>query len=98
MPNPLADLASEKAEALVGATDGFNSLVDLIGDARFSLIGEATHCAHEFYRIPAQISKVLIAQRGFNAARSSHWSAKWNGRWVTWERHSPCDCNEQSCL
>ena len=67
MPKSLADLISEKAEALVGAPDDFDSLVDLIGDARFVLIGEASHGTHEFYRIRAQISKVLIAQRGFNA-------------------------------
>ncbi len=67
MPKSLPDLISEKAEALVGAPEDFDSLVDLIGDARFVLIGEASHGTHEFYRIRAQISKVLIAQRGFNA-------------------------------
>jgi erythromycin esterase-like protein len=67
MPKSLIDLVSEKAEALVGAPDDFNSVIDLIGDARFVLIGEASHGTHEFYRIRAQISKVLIAQRGFNA-------------------------------
>ena len=67
MPTTLVDLVSEKAEALVGAPDDFDSIVDLIGDARFVLIGEASHGTHEFYRIRAQISKVLIAQRGFNA-------------------------------
>ena len=67
MPNSLVDIISEKAEALVGAPDDFDSLIDLIGDARFVLIGEASHGTHEFYRIRAQISKLLIAQRGFNA-------------------------------
>ena len=67
MPKSLVDLISEKAEALVGSPNDFDSLVDLIGDARFVLIGEASHGTHEFYRIRAQISKVLIAQRGFNA-------------------------------
>jgi erythromycin esterase-like protein len=67
MPKSLVDLVSEKAEALVGAPDDFNSVVDLIGDARFVLIGEASHGTHEFYRIRAQISKILIAQRGFSA-------------------------------
>lgn len=67
MPNSSIDLISKKARALVGALDDFDSLIDLIGDARFVLIGEASHGTHEFYRIRAQISKVLIAQRGFNA-------------------------------
>jgi erythromycin esterase-like protein len=67
MSKSLVDLISEKAEALVGAPNDFDSLVDLIGDARFVLLGEASHGTHEFYRIRAQISKVLIAQRGFSA-------------------------------
>ena len=67
MPKSVVDLVSEKAEALVGAPDDFNSVIDLIGDARFVLIGEASHGTHEFYRIRAQISKILIAQRGFSA-------------------------------
>ena len=57
MPKSLVDVISEKAEALVGAPNDFNSLVDLIGDARFVLIGEASHGTHEFYRMRAQISK-----------------------------------------
>ena len=67
MANALIDLVSEKAEALVGAPDDFNSVIDLIGDARFVLLGEASHGTHEFYRIRAQISKILIAQHAFNA-------------------------------
>ena len=42
MPKSLVDLISEKAEALVGAPNDFDSLVDMIGDARFVLIGEAS--------------------------------------------------------
>lgn len=67
MPDSPVDLISKKAEALVGAPDDFNFVIDLIGDARFVLIGEASHGTHEFYRIRAQISKALIARRGFNA-------------------------------
>ncbi|HEU0273146.1 MAG TPA: erythromycin esterase family protein [Candidatus Udaeobacter sp.] len=67
MPKSLVDLVSEKAEALLGSPKDFDSLFDLIGDARFVLLGEASHGTHEFYRIRAQISKVLIARRGFSA-------------------------------
>ncbi len=67
MPKPLRDLISEKAVPLVGSPDDFDPIIDLIGDARFVLIGEASHGTHEFYRIRAQISKRLIAERGFNA-------------------------------
>ena len=67
MPNPFVDLISAMGEPLVGSDHDFDSLIDLIGDARFVLIGEASHGTHEFYRIRAQISKRLIAQRGFSA-------------------------------
>jgi erythromycin esterase-like protein len=67
MPKSIVDLVSDAADPLVGSPNDFDSLIDLIGDARFVLIGEASHGTHEFYRIRAQISKVLIAQRGFNA-------------------------------
>ncbi len=63
----LPDLISKVAEPLVGSPDDFDLIVDLIGDARFVLIGEASHGTHEFYRVRAQISKRLIAQRGFGA-------------------------------
>jgi erythromycin esterase-like protein len=67
MPNQLVDLISDAAEPLVGSRNDFDRVIDLIGDARFVLIGEASHGTHEFYRIRAQISKLLIAQRGFHA-------------------------------
>ena len=43
MPKSVVDLVSEKAEALVGSPSDFDSLVDLVGDARFVLLGEASH-------------------------------------------------------
>ncbi|HET9801283.1 MAG TPA: erythromycin esterase family protein, partial [Chthoniobacterales bacterium] len=67
MAKDVVELVSEAAEPLVGSPNDFDALIDLIGDARFVLIGEASHGTHEFYRIRAQISKILIAQRGFNA-------------------------------
>jgi erythromycin esterase-like protein len=67
MPKDVVELVSKAAEPLVGSPHDFDSLIDLIGDARFALIGEASHGTHEFYRIRAQISKLLIAQLGFQA-------------------------------
>lgn len=67
MAKDVVELVSEAAEPLVGSANDFDALIDLIGDARFVLIGEASHGTHEFYRIRAQISKILITQRGFNA-------------------------------
>lgn len=45
----------------------YDPLLNLIGDARFVLIGEASHGTHEFYRERAQITKRLITEKGFSA-------------------------------
>jgi len=47
--------------------DAHRALLDLIGDAHFVLLGEASHGTHEFYRERARITQRLIAQKGFNA-------------------------------
>ncbi len=39
----------------------------MIGDARFVLIGEASHGTHEFYRERARITKRLIEEKAFTA-------------------------------
>lgn len=65
--NSLTDLIEKTVEPLVGAPEDFDPVLDLVGDARLVLIGEASHGTHEFYRIRAQISKALIEQRGFQA-------------------------------
>jgi erythromycin esterase-like protein len=57
----------ETAHPLSGSTDDFAPLLSRIGDARFVLIGEASHGTHEFYRIRAEITKQLIRTKGFNA-------------------------------
>jgi erythromycin esterase-like protein/predicted phosphoribosyltransferase len=43
------------------------ALFDLVGDARFVLIGEASHGTHEFYAARASMTRRLIEQRGFCA-------------------------------
>ncbi len=65
--NSLIDRVCEAAEPLAGSPDDYDSLIDLVGDARFVLLGEASHGTHEFYRERALITKRLIYQRGFNA-------------------------------
>ena len=55
------------ARPLTGAADDYDPLLELIGDARFVLLGEASHGTHEFYRERAQITKRLIREKGFNA-------------------------------
>lgn len=70
----LSDRVSKAAEPLAGSPDDYDSLLDLVGDARFVLLGEASHGTHEFYRERAVISKKLIYQRGFKAvAMEADW-------------------------
>ncbi|WP_280422930.1 erythromycin esterase family protein [Nocardia carnea] len=42
-------------------------LLDLVGDARFVLIGEATHGTSEFYAARARMTRTLIERAGFAA-------------------------------
>lgn len=70
----LAQAIAEQATPLVGAHTDFDLLLDRIGDARFVLLGEATHGSHEFYRIRAELTKRLIQEKGFSAvAAEADW-------------------------
>ncbi len=54
--------------ALPVETDAqLDPLLEAIGEARFVLLGEATHGTHEFYRIRAELTRRLIVEHGFNA-------------------------------
>jgi erythromycin esterase-like protein len=63
----LVSAIRRSAHPLTGETTDFDPLLKVIGDSRFVLIGEATHGTHEFYRLRAQITKRLIAEKEFNA-------------------------------
>ena len=63
----LTSALHDAARPLVGAPDDFDALLALVGQARFVLIGEASHGTHEFYRIRAEITKRLIREKGFAA-------------------------------
>src|SRR5690349_24344462 len=70
----LAQAIAEQATALVGAPTDFDLLLDEIGDARFVLLGEATHGTHDFYRVRAELTKRLIREKGFRAiAAEADW-------------------------
>ncbi len=70
----LAQAIAEQATPLVGAHTDFDLLLDRIGDARFVLLGEATHGTHDFYRIRAELTKRLIREKGFAAiAAEADW-------------------------
>lgn len=50
------------------------ALEEIIGDARFVLIGESSHGTHEFYEARAAITKWLIQEKGFCAiAAEADW-------------------------
>jgi erythromycin esterase-like protein len=53
------------AQPLEGGPRDYDALLERIGDARFVLLGEASHGTHEFYRERAQITKRLIEEKGF---------------------------------
>ena len=55
------------AIALHGHEGDYDALLSMIGDARFVLLGEATHGTHEFYAERARITQRLIAEKGFRA-------------------------------
>jgi erythromycin esterase-like protein len=61
----------EGARTLTGASQDYDPLIDLVGDARFVLIGEASHGTHDFYHERAQITERLIKEKGFTAVGRS---------------------------
>jgi erythromycin esterase-like protein len=61
------DQLRHAAHPLSGAATDYDQLLDLVGDARYVLIGEASHGTHEFYQQRAEITKRLITEKGFTA-------------------------------
>jgi erythromycin esterase-like protein len=67
MDATITTLTEEFARPLTGAREDYDPLLEMIGDARFVLLGEASRGTHEFYRERAQITKRLITESGFMA-------------------------------
>src|ERR1700736_3909585 len=68
------------AHRLTGNAQDYDPLLELIGGARFALLGEASHGTHEFYRERAQITKRLITELGFTAvAVEDDWPDAYRG-------------------
>jgi erythromycin esterase-like protein len=66
--------------------DAFSLLLDLIGDARLVLIGEATHGTDEFYSVRAALTKALIRSKQFNlVSAEADWPDAY--RVARWVRH-----------
>src|SRR6266566_8736758 len=64
----------ELAHPLTGARTDYDPLLEMIGDAKYVLLGEATHGTHEFYKARAEITKRLIQEKGFTVIS---WEADW---------------------
>ena len=83
------------AHPLVGAPEDFDPLLALVGDARFVLIGEASHGTHEFYRIRAEITKRLIREKGFTSvAVEADWPDAYRVNRYVRDRGSDTDATE----
>jgi erythromycin esterase-like protein len=63
----LVETLRDVAEPVTPGADRYDSLLELIGNARFVLIGEASHGTHEFYLERARITRRLIEEQGFTA-------------------------------
>ena len=57
----------EHRHPITGEHGDYGALLDLVGDRRVVLIGEASHGTHDFYRERARITRRLIDDRGFTA-------------------------------
>jgi len=64
------------AHPLDGAAHDYDPLMDLVDNARFVLLGAASHGTYEFYRERAEITKRLIQEKGFTAVAAE---ADWPG-------------------
>jgi erythromycin esterase-like protein len=58
---------SEAIKLRVDKITDYDPLIEVIGNSKFVLLGEASHGTHEFYRERIQITKKLIAEKGFSA-------------------------------
>lgn len=47
------------------STGDYDPLMEMVGDARIVLLGEASHGTHEFYHERARITRRLIEEKGF---------------------------------
>jgi erythromycin esterase-like protein/predicted phosphoribosyltransferase len=64
---PPLDTIRKAARPLTGAGGDYDPLMELIGESRFVLIGEASHGTHEFYCERARITQRLIEEKNFTA-------------------------------
>jgi erythromycin esterase-like protein len=80
----LTETLREAAYPLTGSAPDYDPLMELVGDARLVLLGEASHGTHEFYRERARITQRLIEEHGFTVvAVEADWPDAYRvNRWV----------------
>jgi erythromycin esterase-like protein len=61
----VVDALRASVQPLRGESGDYDRLLELVGDARVVLLGEATHGTHEFYRERAVLTRRLIEEKGF---------------------------------
>jgi len=91
------DALLDAAHPLVGSADDYDPLIELIGDGRLVLLGEASHGTHEFYRERALITRRLIEEKGFTGlAVEADWPDAYRvNRYV---RGAPDDADAEEAL
>ena len=84
MTAPAVETLRPLTSRLTGETREYEPLLDLIGNARIVMLGEASHGTHEFYRERARITRQLIEERGFSVvAVEADWPDAYRvNRWV----------------
>lgn len=61
-----ADDLRRSVRPLEGKDSDYLPALDLVGDAKLVLLGEASHGTHDFYQTRAEITRRLITEKGFN--------------------------------
>ena len=85
----LADALREGVHLLGDDSADHGPLLDLIGNARLTLLGEASHGTHDFYHERIEITKRLILERGLTGiAVEADWPDAYRvNRYVRWDGH-----------
>ena len=91
----LIDAVRAEVLPLAGVDSDYDPLLDLVGDARFVLLGEASHGTHEFYAERARITRLLIEQKGFTAvAVEADWPDAYRVNCYVQGRDGDADANQ----
>src|SRR5690554_644882 len=61
----VVSIVESEALPITGSPGDYDPLLDLVGDRRLVLLGEATHGTHEFYQERSRITRRLIEEKDF---------------------------------